>query len=324
MSRQPDTLIFPMPPAWPVRRPPAALPRARLPGGTALVAVVALAAMTACASGPPMNAGLEAARADYRAAQQDAQLVAKAPLVLQEAGDALALAGKAQLRGDDAAEVDHLTYLAAGRIAIAREVGRRGIAEQAVADAADQRQRQQLQGRTDEVDSARRQAEASRQDAETATRMAADARRDAAASAERAEALRLQIVALDARQTERGMVVTIGDLLFGSGRTALQEGTQPSVDRLAAFLQQNPEQSALIEGFTDSVGATESNQRLSEARAEAVRQALIVRGVGAQRLTAQGFGEAYPVAANDSDAGRQSNRRVEVVLSGDGAAVRRR
>lgn len=311
MSRQPDTLIFPMPPAWPVRRPPAALPRARLPGGTALVAVVALAAMTACASGPPMNAGLEAARADYRAAQQDAQLVAKAPLVLQEAGDALALAGKAQLRGDDAAEVDHLTYLAAGRIAIAREVGRRGIAEQAVADAADQRQRQQLQGRTDEVDSARRQAEASRQDAETATRMAADA-------------LRLQIVALDARQTERGMVVTIGDLLFGSGRTALQEGTQPSVDRLAAFLQQNPEQSALIEGFTDSVGATESNQRLSEARAEAVRQALIVRGVGAQRLTAQGFGEAYPVAANDSDAGRQSNRRVEVVLSGDGAAVRRR
>jgi outer membrane protein OmpA-like peptidoglycan-associated protein len=321
MNRQPITLMSPMSRLPRVSTPGAAVPRSRLPG---VIALVALATLAACASGPPMHAGLEAARADYGTLKQDPQLVARAPLALQEAGDALARADKALTRGDDRAEVDHLTYLATGRIAIAREVGRRGTAEQAVADAADQRQRQQLQGRTDEADSARRQAEASRQDAEMAARMTADARRDAAASAERAEALRLQIVALDARPTERGMVVTIGDLLFGSGRAVLQAGALPSIDRLAAFLQQNPGQSAMIEGFTDSVGATDSNQRLSEARAEAVRQALMVRGVGGDRLTAQGLGEAYPVAANDSDAGRQSNRRVEILLSADGAAAMRR
>jgi outer membrane protein OmpA-like peptidoglycan-associated protein len=93
------------------------------------------------------------------------------------------------------------------------------------------------------------------------------------------------------------------------------------VDRLADILQNHPQRSVMVEGFTDTTGSADYNQRLSEQRADAVQGALVARGVQRARISALGHGESYPVAGNDSAGGRQLNRRVEIVLSSDGVQV---
>ncbi|MDQ6685798.1 MAG: OmpA family protein, partial [Pseudomonadota bacterium] len=139
----------------------------------------------------------------------------------------------------------------------------------------------------------------------------------AAAVAARADARSLadQLADLKAKPTERGMVLTLGDVLFDTGRADLNPGASGPIGHLATFLKKNPGRTTAIEGFTDSVGGSDMNQALSERRAEAVKNALIGQGVAANRITARELGEASPVASNDTAAGRQQNRRVEVVLS---------
>ena len=94
-----------------------------------------------------------------------------------------------------------------------------------------------------------------------------------------------------------------------------------NVEKLVAFLNEYPQRKALIEGFTDSTGSESHNQELSGRRADAVRSALVDTGVGRGRITTQGYGEAYPVAGNDSSGGRQMNRRVEIVLSDEDGSI---
>jgi outer membrane protein OmpA-like peptidoglycan-associated protein len=90
-----------------------------------------------------------------------------------------------------------------------------------------------------------------------------------------------------------------------------------TAQKLAMLLQQNPQRTVLIEGFTDSTGTAPHNQDLSERRANAVRSALMAQGVAPERIATRGYGESYPVAANETAANRQLNRRVEIVLSDD-------
>ena len=110
----------------------------------------------------------------------------------------------------------------------------------------------------------------------------------------------------------RGMVVTIGDVLFDTDRAEIRSGGRRNMEKLAAFLKANPERKAMIEGFTDSTGSDVHNRELSGRRADAVMGALVEMGIGSSRLSAHGYGEAYPVAGNGSIGGRQMNRRVEI------------
>ncbi|MEP7208527.1 MAG: OmpA family protein [Casimicrobiaceae bacterium] len=110
------------------------------------------------------------------------------------------------------------------------------------------------------------------------------------------------------------MVLTLGDVLFDTGRAELKPGADRTIDQLATFLRENADRTVEIEGYTDSTGADALNQVLSERRAIAVKNALADRGIAATRVSARGFGETNPVASNDSAAGRQQNRRVEVVI----------
>jgi outer membrane protein OmpA-like peptidoglycan-associated protein len=107
----------------------------------------------------------------------------------------------------------------------------------------------------------------------------------------------------------------LGDVLFETGRAELKGGAAANLGKLAAFLSQYPERSVIIEGHTDSVGSESYNQGLSERRADSVKAYLLSQGIAATRLTAVGKGEAVPVASNDTNTGRQMNRRVEVIIA---------
>ena len=136
------------------------------------------------------------------------------------------------------------------------------------------------------------------------------------AEKDRAEAERARRAAELAKQSDRGLVLTLGDVLFESGRAELTNGAFRTVDRLVAFMRDHPERSLQVEGYTDSVGGNALNLALSQRRANTVRAALVSHGVEGSRITAKGMGKASPVASNDTAEGRHRNRRVEARISG--------
>ena len=314
--------------------------------------LTAVAVLAACSSTPNDTVLMGQARSDYRAAQADAQTQSLAANELRLAGEALAQAEAALARRDDVATVDQLAYLARQRTAVARATANRKNAEAMVAQAGDETARMRLAARTQEADAATaaagaatRDAAAATRDAEASQRQASAAQRDAARSQQQAASsqqqaamsqqqaeearrrtamLETQLRELNAKQTDRGMVITIGDVLFGSGQANLQSGALQSMQRLGGFLKEYPQRKALIEGYTDSVGSDSSNVALSTRRAEAVMSALTGMGVDRAQLAAQGYGEANPVAGNDNASGRQANRRVEIVLSDENGALKAR
>ena len=146
---------------------------------------------------------------------------------------------------------------------------------------------------------------------------ASDARRQANASQLRVDTLEAQLADLKVKKTERGLVLTLGDVLFDTSQATLKSGAYGTLDRLAMALQEKSGRKVLIEGHTDSVGSDENNQGLSERRAQSVQTALTQRGVARNQTTALGKGENFPVASNDSADGRRSNRRVELIFTED-------
>jgi len=121
---------------------------------------------------------------------------------------------------------------------------------------------------------------------------------------------------LQAVSTDRGMVITLGDVLFSTGSAELQPGAMSTIERLAAFMIEYPTKTVVVEGYTDNVGTEIFNLGLSERRAASVQVALINAGVDPLRITTVGYGEAKPVASNGTAEGRQRNRRVEIVIGG--------
>lgn len=146
------------------------------------------------------------------------------------------------------------------------------------------------------------------------------AKREAITEQEQAR-IEQQLKELNAQKSDRGYVMTLGDVLFDAKKAQLGPQAARGLDRLAGFLQQYPQRKVLVEGFTDSSGGTESNQALSEKRADAVRRYLTRKGIDGERIETKGYGEEFPVADNSSKAGRQANRRVEIVVSDEKGAI---
>lgn len=314
--------------------------------------LLALALFAGCAT-VPENDALTEARSLYDSARTDPQVVKLAPVELDEAGDSLSRAEAAASQRESGDVIEQLAYVAKQRTAIAQETAKRKAAEIRVTEASAERDRVRLEARTAEVAAARQQAmqaeqtaqqQAERDRARIAEREAEiEAARQQAATAEQAarqqadalEAARLevqraqtriaeqeeQLKALNAKKTDRGLVVTLGDVLFGVNKAELTPGGMRNVQKLADFLKQYETRKLLIEGHTDSTGGDALNQALSERRAEAVKTALIGMGVDGARIATRGYGKAFPVASNNTAAGRQLNRRVEVVLSENGGEV---
>jgi len=284
--------------------------------------------LAACSSMPTTTATLDEARADFVAANNNPQVSSYAPLEFRQASEALDRANQAAAKRESLDTIDRLAYVAKQRIATAQEVAKAKTAEAEIANASRERDRVQLEARTAEADRAKRDAAQAQAQVATAQAQAADAQaqaRDAQAQAaqlaERSARLEAILVELHAQKTERGMVVTIGDVLFDTDRAELNANGVATVRKLAEVMAQNPDRSVLVEGFTDSTGTSAHNKDLSERRAASVAQALTGLGVPRERVATRGYGEGYPVASNDSASTRQLNRRVEIVLSNEGATA---
>ena len=309
---------------------------------TTTLTVLAAAMLAACASAPTSNAMLDEARSDYGIAQANTQTQALAAAELKQAGDALAMADAAFARREDTSRVNQLAYLARQRVALATETAGRKISETTVAEAGAERDKLRLAARTREADTAtqtaamatrdaaasQRQANASQQQAASAQQQAAASQQVAVASQmqageaeRRARALETQLRDLNAKKTDRGMVITIGDVLFDSGQSQIKAGGLRNIEKLGGFLKEYPQRKAMIEGYTDSTGSDSTNLALSGRRADAVMAALVGMGVSRSQLAAQGYGETHPVAGNESSGGRQMNRRVEIVLSDESGGL---
>jgi OmpA-OmpF porin, OOP family len=136
------------------------------------------------------------------------------------------------------------------------------------------------------------------------------------------EQLEDDLAGLPARQTDRGLVVTLGEhILFDVDRADIKAGGAQELARIADFLRNNPDRNLVIEGHTDSTASDSYNLALSQRRANAVEDFLISQGVDPLRIGSRGYGEQLPVATNDSAAGRQQNRRVELVILDPGEAI---
>lgn len=268
-----------------------------------------------------------------------------APNELKQAADALARAEAAAASRENPRTVEHLAYLAKQQAALAAQTARLKAAEREIDQAGAEREKMRLGARTAEAERARaeaaaarasaaatsKEAEAAKQQAaaaqEEATRRAAEveaattaaelekARREAAVTQQDQARIEQQLKELNALKSDRGYVMTLGDVLFDAKKAELGPSATRGLDKLTGFLRQYPQRKVLIEGFADSSGEAERNQALSEKRADAVRRYLIRKGISSERIEAKGYGEEFPVADNSSKAGRQANRRVEIVVS---------
>jgi outer membrane protein OmpA-like peptidoglycan-associated protein len=182
-----------------------------------------------------------------------------------------------------------------------------------------------LEGAKRQLASATSEAERKSILADIQAKEAALARAQAEAKAREAEMARAELAELmkelselHGQLTDRGIVLTIGDVLFAFDKADLNASAQNSMDKIAAFLHEKRNRNLLVEGHTDSVGSEEYNQRLSEQRAASVKGALVKRGIAGERIVTVGYGKKHPLASNDTAAGRQQNRRVEAIILNEG------
>lgn len=259
--------------------------------------------LSGCSTPPVVPQGAAEARSKLTQLQNDPKLKEQAPIEIREA-EAAVREAEQPLAEEDAVLGEHRVYMADRKVAIARARAETRYAEDQRARLAEERDAARLAARTREADTART-------DAERARDAAAEAR---AKAARETAGMQLQIEELEAKATDRGLVLTLGDVLFATGSAQLQGGADRDLGKLVTFLNKNPERQVMIEGHTDSVGSAAFNRELSRQRAESVRRYLVREGIASQRLDVSGMGMDRPVASNDTALGRQQNRRVEIII----------
>ncbi len=283
--------------------------------GRPLAAVVALLALAGCSGLPDRVDSVEQARESLAALERE-------PLAGRVAAREIAAGREALAEADDAYEdraplplIEHQAYIAQRYADISNELVAEARAREEVERGESERNRIIADARAREAEAAARQAEAASRELEVQARVAEEQSRAAETAEQRTQDLERELEELEARDTDRGLVLTLGDVLFDTGAATLKPGAATTIDRLAQFMRDYPERAVRIEGHTDAAGSDDTNQALSERRAQAVREALVARGLDAARIATLGLGEARPIAGNDTPGGRQQNRRVEIVVS---------
>jgi OOP family OmpA-OmpF porin len=248
--------------------------------------------LAGCSAGP--NADLARARASLQQAAQTPQAAQYASVQLREAQQTLAQAEQDWEEEGDRQETSHQAYLVEQQAGIAVAVAQQKAAEAQAQQLAEQRDQVRLSARTREAEQAHLDAEAAKA---------------------RTQQLEQELAALNAKKTDRGLVMTLDPTLFEFNKTTLKPGAMNNLYPLVTFLREHPERYVLVEGHTDSIGSESYNLDLSQRRADAVRDFLMRNGVKPEQLTTRGYGKSFPIASNDTEAGRLQNRRVEIVIS---------
>lgn len=272
-----------------------------------IVLSVAIAAvLSACTATPERNETLERARTLVLEVEQSPRAgIAAADIANARAS--LDAANRLASTKTKRADMEYEASNAALSAQIANEKILTAQANEKVADGNAQRQAVLLQARERDV----------QRNVDRAT----ESDRQADASKTRADTLEMELADLKLQRTERGLVLTLSDVLFDTGQATLNAGAYAALDRLATVLRDNSDRKVAIEGHTDNVGSDQNNLSLSERRAQSVQASLTQRGVARNQITAMGKGENFPIASNDNAAGRQSNRRVELIFNDGGTRV---
>jgi outer membrane protein OmpA-like peptidoglycan-associated protein len=280
-------------------------------GGCGLAILLAACATTS----PESESALEQARAAVQRLEAQPMASQTAGKALQDARDALGNAEAAERAKRPPDEIIHLSYLARRDADIGEAIISEQASRTAMAQAQAQRERVLLDAREREAALARQQAAMSQQQAAQSQQAAQMSAQQAQEAQQQARDAQQQLEALQAKQTDRGMILTLGNVLFDTNEETLKPGADEIVSRLSQFLQKHPEVKVRIEGHTDSTGTDAYNESLSQRRADAVAMALEHRGIPSSQIQAVGRGKSAPVAGNDTSAGRQQNRRVEIIFS---------
>ncbi|WP_347904932.1 OmpA family protein [Pseudomonas purpurea] len=248
--------------------------------------------LTACAglygcAGQGSEAALQQAGTDFQKVKEDSNVLRIAPKDVIRAGESLARADRLSSYWGSGEDVRHYAYLSQRYSEIAREHSNQVLNEERAAKLELERQRLQLALREAKLVSVQQQG----------------------------KWLEEQIISLATTQTDRGLVMTLGDVLFDTGEAELKNSANRTVLKIVQFLQLNPKRVVRIEGYTDSTGGKQDNLKLSRDRAQAVADMLIDLGIDDKRIQVEGYGDEYPVEVNASERGRAQNRRVEIVFS---------
>ncbi|BEV07018.1 OmpA family protein [Methylophilus sp. DW102] len=299
---------------------------------TLISTAVASILLVACTARQIQPEAVNNARSKLTMLQSNQPLASQAPVAIKEAEVAVRAAEVSQ---GDKEQVAHLMYIAERKVDTAQALAEsRLLVEQRTA-LSQQRETARLDSRTKEVDIARsnadsarietlaaqKEVENARSNAESSRLKTLAAQQESANAQQKAADLQRQIAELNAKPTERGLVVTLGDVLFDTGKAELKSGATTNLAKLATFLNQHQNRSVMIEGHTDTVDNADYNQALSQRRADSVKGWLMKQGIHSDRLVTAGKGETSPVSGNDSASGRQLNRRVEVIIENTDANV---
>ncbi len=287
---------------------------------------VASILLASCAVAPTKPTGANEVRAKLTRLEANADLATRAPEAIADAEAAVRLAEQPET---DAGLAEYHVYIADRKVDTAMALAQTRYYEDQRAALEAEQQNARLDARTREAQAAKQAASQARNEANAANAAAANsadqanaANAAAAASANQAAELQRRIEELQFKVTDRGLVLTLGDVLFATGQSDLIAGATSHLSKLADFLNKYPDRNVLIEGYTDSTGGQSYNQALSERRAESVRGYLMAHGVDGTRISASGKGMSNPIAGNDTATGRQQNRRVEVIVSNPATASR--
>lgn len=259
-----------------------------------------------CAAQLTAPDGAVTARSKLTELQSNAELANLAPVEIKEADAAVAAA---EVPRKETAYATHLVLIANNKVDIARARAQSRLYEDQRQALSQESETARLDARTLEADNARADAIVARDETDAAMRNNEDLER--------------QIEALNARETDRGLVITLGDLLFATGKSDLTGGAAPNLNKLAVFLDEYADRTVFIEGHTDNVGSESMNIQLSQRRADSVKNYLVSQGIAPDRLSTAGLGESSPLTGNNTATERQQNRRVEVIISNINATSRR-
>ncbi len=312
--------------------------------------------LAGCAAQPREDTALDNLRADLEQFRSSTELSSLVPMALTDAERAVRDAGleglseselahrillaekrleiarasafqaqaEAQIEAIEAERTDLLLRASRLEVEQARREAERARMESTAVREEIERTRRDATSAEEQRDAASRRESEAREEAAAARRLAEAqaseielARREAELATEAADSLRRRLELMELRETDRGVVVTLGDVLFEVGETRLQTMAIDNLDDVVELLQSEPDKRIRIEGHTDSSGPAAVNQRISLARAEAVRDELVALGIASERIEAIGMGEDFPIASNDNADGRSRNRRVDVILLDD-------